>query len=40
MAERMLEAIQRGLWKEPDPETNQSLQDLLLESEGGLEAKG
>jgi cobaltochelatase CobN len=39
MAERMLEAIQRGLWKAPKPETSQSLRDLLLESEGGLEAR-
>jgi cobaltochelatase CobN len=40
MAERMLEAIQRGLWKAPKPETRQGLQELLLISEGGLEEKG
>jgi cobaltochelatase CobN len=40
MAERMLEAMQRNLWKAPEPETRQGLQDLLLDSEGGLEAKG
>ena len=39
MAERMLEAIQRGLWKAPKPETRQGLRDLLLASEGDLESK-
>lgn len=39
MAERMLEAVQRGLWKDPKPEILQGLQDLLLESEGDLEGR-
>ena len=33
MSERMLEAIQRGMWKEPKPETVERLQQLLIDSE-------
>ncbi|MBN2068113.1 MAG: cobaltochelatase subunit CobN [Opitutales bacterium] len=37
MSERLLEASQRGLWKEPDPDTLNHLQTLMLESEGLVE---
>jgi cobaltochelatase CobN len=40
MAEKMLEAIQRKLWKSPGPETRQGLQDIFLDSEAGLESRG
>jgi cobaltochelatase CobN len=33
MSERMLEAIQRGMWKQPKPETVEKLQQLLIDSE-------
>lgn len=33
MSERMLEAIQRGMWKEPKTETVEKLQQLLIDSE-------
>ncbi|OYD08802.1 cobaltochelatase subunit CobN [Paludifilum halophilum] len=37
IAERLLEAAQRGMWKEPRPETVQSLAEALLEAEGWME---
>jgi len=40
ISERLLEAAQRGLWSEPDPETLDALKDVLLESETALEARG
>ncbi|SFD48845.1 cobaltochelatase CobN subunit [Chitinophaga sp. CF118] len=33
MTERMLEAVQRGMWKEPKPETLERLQALFVETE-------
>ncbi len=37
MSQRMLEAIQRGLWKEPSDETVAQLKELYLSAEGDLE---
>ena len=37
MSQRMLEAIQRKLWKEPSEEMVKKLTDLYLEAEGDLE---
>jgi cobaltochelatase CobN len=37
MAERLLEAVERGMWAEPDPGTLASLREVLLETEGDLE---
>ncbi|OHX65857.1 cobaltochelatase subunit CobN [Flammeovirga pacifica] len=37
MSERMLEAIQRGMWENPSQETVQNLQQLYLQSENDLE---
>lgn len=37
MSERMLEAIQRGMWENPSEETLEKLQKLYLESENDLE---
>ncbi len=39
MSERLLEAVGRGMWAEPDPETLQGLRQVLLETEGDLEAR-
>jgi cobaltochelatase CobN len=39
ISERLLEAAQRGLWCEPDPETLAALKDVYLESENVLEAR-
>lgn len=38
MAERLLEAAGRGLWAQPAPETLDGLRQVLLETEGDLEA--
>jgi cobaltochelatase CobN len=38
MAERLLEAIGRGMWASPDDQTVQGLRRVLLEAEGHLEA--
>ena len=38
IAERLLEAIGRGMWAEPDPDTVDGLRRVLLETEGALEA--
>jgi cobaltochelatase CobN len=37
MAERLLEAHQRGLWEEVSPETLNQLRTIALESEGLIE---
>jgi cobaltochelatase CobN len=40
MAERLLEAAQRGLWERPEPSTLDALRATYLELEGDLEAGG
>jgi cobaltochelatase CobN len=40
IAERLLEAADRELWENPQPETLESLRGVLLESETMLEAQG
>ncbi|WP_282085047.1 cobaltochelatase subunit CobN [Aquimarina algiphila] len=37
MSERLLEAIQRGMWKNPSDEMKQELEDLYLKGEGIVE---
>ena len=37
MAERLLEAIGRGMWAEPDVRAVDGLREVLLEAEGHLE---
>ncbi len=37
ISERLLEAAQRGLWSEPDPENLEALKQVYLENEGMLE---
>ncbi|WP_207531676.1 cobaltochelatase subunit CobN [Desertivirga arenae] len=39
IAERLLEAAQRNMWKSPDPDTLKSLQEIYLQSENILEEK-
>ena len=39
VVERLLEAIERGLWEEPPPEMRDKLQQLYLELEADLEAR-
>jgi cobaltochelatase CobN len=39
IAERLLEAAQRGLWEQPQTETLAALRDTLLQSEAMLEAR-
>ena len=39
IVERLLEAIERGLWEEPSPEMREKLQQLYLELEADLEAR-
>jgi cobaltochelatase CobN len=39
IAERLLEAVDRGLWAAPDPDTLQRLQDAYLAGEGDLEGR-
>lgn len=39
MSERMLEAIQRGMWKAPSPEMQQALQEVYLQADTMLEEK-
>jgi cobaltochelatase CobN len=39
IAERLVEAAQRGLWAEPSPEALAALQDAILETEGDLEGR-
>jgi len=40
IAERLLEAEERGLWEESKPETLDALREVLLDSETLLEARG
>ena len=40
ISERLLEAAERGLWAEPDPEDLQALKAAYLENEGMLEERG
>jgi cobaltochelatase CobN len=37
MAERLLEAVSRGMWADPQPDTLAGLRQVLLETEGDLE---
>jgi cobaltochelatase CobN len=37
IAERLLEAAERGMWEHPDPDVLQSLQEVYLKAEGDLE---
>ncbi|HBY93335.1 MAG TPA: cobaltochelatase subunit CobN [Chloroflexi bacterium] len=39
ITERLLEAVQRGLWSQPSPEMREALTDLYLHAEGLVEAK-
>ena len=39
IVERLLEAIERGLWEDPSPEMREKLQQLYLELEADLEAR-
>ena len=39
MAERLLEAIQRGMWEEPSEEMTQLLQQLILDTDELLEGR-
>jgi cobaltochelatase CobN len=39
IVERLLEAIERGLWAEPPPEMREKLQELYLDLETELEAR-
>jgi cobaltochelatase CobN len=40
IAERLLEAAERGLWEKPDPQTLDALRRVLLEAETMVEARG
>jgi cobaltochelatase CobN len=40
IADRLLEAAERGLWEEANPETLQALRDVRLEAETFVEARG
>ena len=40
IAERLLEAAKRELWENPNPETLESLRNVLLETDAVLEAQG
>jgi cobaltochelatase CobN len=39
MAERLLEAADRGLWQEPDPTTIEALRAVYLQNEQALESR-
>ncbi|HEX8203264.1 MAG TPA: cobaltochelatase subunit CobN, partial [Isosphaeraceae bacterium] len=39
MAERLLEAVDRGLWEQPDPETVEALKSIYLRNESVLERR-
>ncbi len=39
MAERLLEAVDRGLWEAPEQATLDALRQAYLETEGDLEAE-
>ncbi len=40
IADRLLEAADRGLWEHPEPTTLQALRDVRLKAEGFVEARG
>jgi cobaltochelatase CobN len=40
ITERLLEAVQRGMWAEPDPELLDQLRQAHLEAEGAVEDRG
>lgn len=40
MAERLLEAIQRGMWENPDDEMRQKIEEAYLQMEGDIEGRG
>jgi cobaltochelatase CobN len=37
MSERLLEAIQRGMWENPSDEVKKQLEELYMEGEGLVE---
>lgn len=39
MAERLLEAVERGLWEQPRPDTIEALKDRYLRNETVLESR-
>ncbi|MEJ7633129.1 MAG: cobaltochelatase subunit CobN, partial [Rubrobacteraceae bacterium] len=39
ISERLMEAVERGLWTEPDPEDLEALKQVYLENEGMLEER-
>jgi len=39
IAERLLEAAQRGMWAEPDPEVRHQIEEALLRAEGDIEGR-
>ena len=39
MAERLIEAVDRGLWEAPSPETIASLKEIYLRNESVLESR-
>ena len=39
MSERLLEAVGRGMWEDPDPATLSQLRQVLLDTEGELEGR-
>ncbi|MBV8077186.1 MAG: cobaltochelatase subunit CobN, partial [Planctomycetaceae bacterium] len=39
MAERLLEAVDRGMWERPSPEIVDSLKEIYLRSESVLESR-
>ncbi len=39
MSERLLEAVGRGMWQDPDPKVLEGLRRVMLETEGELEAR-
>jgi cobaltochelatase CobN len=39
MAERLLEAVDRGLWEQPDPATVEALKSIYLRNESVLERR-
>ena len=39
ISERLLEAAQRGMWAEPDPDTLEALRQTLLKSDAELEGR-
>ena len=40
IVERLLEAVERGLWAQPEPGTEARLKQIYLELEGQLEERG